>query len=112
MPSELSGGEQQRIGILRAFACEPQVVLMDEAFMRWIQFRTQLQNLVLKMHTETKTTIVFVTHDMNEAMKLEIGWCHGQWYFAASRFTNRYRSESANELVSELFANSGSKDVL
>jgi len=113
MPSELSGGEQQRIGILRAFACEPQVVLMDEAFSALDPIsRTQLQNLVLKMHTETKTTIVFVTHDMNEAMKLgdRIGVMDNGILQQVGSPTD-IAQNPANELVSELFANSGSKDV-
>ncbi|MDO4680800.1 MAG: ABC transporter ATP-binding protein [Aerococcus sp.] len=69
--SELSGGEQQRIGILRAIAAKPDVVLMDEPFSALDPLsRTQLQELVLKLHDTLKTTIVFVTHDMNEAVKL------------------------------------------
>lgn len=70
-PSDLSGGEQQRIGILRAIASEPPVVLFDEPFSALDPLvRNQLQDLVLKLHQKLKNTIVFVTHDMDEALKL------------------------------------------
>lgn len=71
MPNELSGGEQQRIGIVRALAAKPSVILMDEPFSALDPVvRHQLQDLVLKLHQQTKTTIMFVTHDMNEALRL------------------------------------------
>lgn len=71
MPSELSGGEQQRVGILRALAAKPDVILMDEPFSALDPIsKEQLQNLVLSLHQDLKNTIVFVTHDMKEAMKL------------------------------------------
>ncbi|VDG21039.1 ABC transporter ATP-binding protein [Lactiplantibacillus mudanjiangensis] len=71
MPDELSGGEQQRIGILRAIASQPTTVLMDEPFSALDPIsRQQLQDLVLKLHQRYDNTIVFVTHDMNEALKL------------------------------------------
>ncbi|MYV06149.1 ABC transporter ATP-binding protein [Furfurilactobacillus milii] len=71
MPSELSGGEQQRIGICRAIASEPPVVLMDEPFSALDPIsRTQLQDLVLDLHEKRHDTIIFVTHDMDEALKL------------------------------------------
>ncbi|AEJ23500.1 ABC transporter ATP-binding protein [Weissella koreensis] len=70
-PNELSGGEQQRIGILRAIAAQPDIVLMDEPFSALDPLsRQQLQNLVIRMHDKYHSTIVFVTHDMNEALKL------------------------------------------
>jgi osmoprotectant transport system ATP-binding protein len=71
MPDELSGGEQQRVGILRAIASSPEIVLMDEPFSALDPIsRTALQDLVLKLHEKLKTTIVFVTHDMGEALKM------------------------------------------
>lgn len=71
MPSELSGGEQQRVGIVRALASNPKIVLMDEPFSALDPIsRNQLQELVLKLHKETKMTFIFVTHDMNEALRL------------------------------------------
>ncbi|GKQ42108.1 ABC transporter ATP-binding protein [Companilactobacillus sp. RD055328] len=70
-PQELSGGEQQRVGILRAMAAQPQMILMDEPFSALDPLsRQQLQKLVLKIHAKYHNTIVFVTHDMNEAIKL------------------------------------------
>lgn len=68
---ELSGGEQQRIGILRAIAAEPDIILMDEPFSALDPIsRNQLQDLVVDIHQRLKTTILFVTHDMDEAIKL------------------------------------------
>lgn len=71
MPSELSGGEAQRVGIVRALAGQPNVVLMDEPFSALDPIsRAQLQELVFELHREIETTFVFVTHDMQEALKL------------------------------------------
>lgn len=71
MPDELSGGEQQRIGIIRALAAKPSVILMDEPFSALDPVvRRSLQDLVLKLQKKTKTTIMFVTHDMHEALRL------------------------------------------
>lgn len=71
MPSELSGGEAQRVGIVRALAAEPLMVLMDEPFSALDPVsRKQLQDLVLNLHHELGITVIFVTHDMNEAMLL------------------------------------------
>lgn len=70
-PAELSGGEQQRIGILRAIAAKPDVILMDEPFSALDPIsREQLQLLIKELHKELASTIVFVTHDMNEAQLL------------------------------------------
>lgn len=71
MPQELSGGEQQRIGIIRALAANPEVLLMDEPFSALDPLsRASLQDLVLSLHQDLGTTIVFVTHNMDEAIKL------------------------------------------
>jgi osmoprotectant transport system ATP-binding protein len=70
-PSELSGGQQQRIGVLRALAASPPVVLMDEPFGALDPMtRDTLQNEIKQLQQRLKKTIVFVTHDMNEALKL------------------------------------------
>ena len=71
LPKDLSGGEKQRIGILRAIAGDPEVLLMDEPFSALDPIsKAQLQDLIKKIHQDYKTTTVFVTHDMDEALKL------------------------------------------
>ncbi|QBO36309.1 ABC transporter ATP-binding protein [Periweissella cryptocerci] len=71
MPQELSGGEQQRIGILRALAMDGEVLLMDEPFSALDPLvRTQLQDFVLEIQAQVHKTIVFVTHDTDEALKM------------------------------------------
>ncbi|WP_028398950.1 osmoprotectant update ABC transporter ATP-binding subunit OpuFA [Ectobacillus panaciterrae] len=70
-PSELSGGQQQRVGVLRALAADPEFLLMDEPFSALDPFsREKLQDDLLEIQRKIKKTIVFVTHDMQEAMKL------------------------------------------
>ncbi|AJA49861.1 carnitine transport ATP-binding protein OpuCA [Clostridium pasteurianum DSM 525 = ATCC 6013] len=70
-PSELSGGQQQRVGIARAFAMDPEIILMDEPFSALDPItRCQLQDEVFNIQQNIKKTIVFVTHDMDEALKL------------------------------------------
>lgn len=71
LPKDLSGGERQRIGILRAIAADPEILLMDEPFSALDPIsKAQLQDLIKKLHDDYKITTVFVTHDMNEALKL------------------------------------------
>ena len=70
-PGELSGGQQQRVGVARALANDPEIILMDEPFSAVDPLtREQLQNELLKLHDELGKTILFVTHDMDEAIKL------------------------------------------
>ena len=70
-PSELSGGQQQRVGIARAFATDPEIILMDEPFSALDPVtRSALQDELLKIQNKTKKTIIFVTHDMDEAIKI------------------------------------------
>lgn len=70
-PSELSGGQQQRIGVLRALAASPPIVLMDEPFGALDPMtREVLQDEVKNLQQKLEKTIVFVTHDMSEALKL------------------------------------------
>ncbi|SEN71811.1 osmoprotectant transport system ATP-binding protein [Mesobacillus persicus] len=70
-PSELSGGEQQRVGVIRALAADPDIILMDEPFSALDPIsREKLQNDMIHLQKTIKKTIVFVTHDMQEAIKL------------------------------------------
>lgn len=70
-PHELSGGQQQRIGVARALAADPNLILMDEPFSALDPIsREQLQDELVKLQSAVKKTILFVTHDMDEALKI------------------------------------------
>ncbi len=70
-PSELSGGQQQRVGVARAFALDPDIILMDEPFSAVDPItRTVLQDELISLQAKVKKTIVFVTHDIREAIKM------------------------------------------
>ena len=70
-PAELSGGQQQRVGIARALITNPDIILMDEPFSALDPItRSQLQDELLNIQTQFKKTIIFVTHDMDEAIKI------------------------------------------
>ncbi|CAM2997156.1 proline/glycine betaine ABC transporter ATP-binding protein [Mycobacterium intermedium] len=70
-PRQLSGGEQQRVGVARALAADPPILLMDEPFSAVDPVvRHDLQNEILRLQSELRKTIVFVTHDIDEAFKL------------------------------------------
>lgn len=70
-PKELSGGEQQRVGVVRALAADPEIILMDEPFSALDPIsRAKLQDDLLEMQRTIQKTIVFVSHDMQEALKL------------------------------------------
>ncbi|WP_341776128.1 betaine/proline/choline family ABC transporter ATP-binding protein [Staphylococcus hyicus] len=81
-PSELSGGQQQRIGVVRALAAEQDIILMDEPFGALDPItRDTLQDLVKKLQQQLGKTFIFVTHDMDEAIKLADKICimsHGK----------------------------------
>lgn len=75
-PAQLSGGQLQRIGVARAFAVEPEIILMDEPFSALDPVtREQLQDEVSAIQSKLQKTIVFVTHDMDEAIKLSDKIC-------------------------------------
>lgn len=70
-PSEISGGQQQRVGIARALAASPEILLMDEPFGAVDEItRSSLQDEIAHIHRETGITILFVTHDIDEALRL------------------------------------------
>ena len=70
-PAQLSGGMQQRVGIARALTANTDIMLMDEAFSALDPLiRTDMQNLLLELQKELQKTIIFITHDLDEALKL------------------------------------------
>ncbi len=71
MPSQLSGGMQQRVGLARALTVNPSLMLMDEAFSALDPLRrTEMQDVLMKLQQEQKRTIVFVSHDLDEALRI------------------------------------------
>lgn len=70
-PKELSGGMQQRVGLARGLAVDPDILLMDEAFSALDPLiRTEMQDELLKLQTKVKRTVVFISHDLDEAMRI------------------------------------------
>src|SRR6202035_5507879 len=70
-PSQLSGGQQQRVGVARALAADPPLMLMDEPFGAIDPInRERLQDEFLRLQAKVRKTIVFVTHDIDEAIKM------------------------------------------
>ena len=71
MPAQLSGGMQQRVGLARALTVNPSLMLMDEAFSALDPLRrTEMQDVLMKLQQEQKRTIVFVSHDLDEALRI------------------------------------------
>ncbi|AWB35439.1 quaternary amine ABC transporter ATP-binding protein [Orrella marina] len=70
-PQQLSGGMQQRVGLARALATDAEILLMDEAFSALDPLiRTEMQNVMLELQNELQKTIVFITHDLDEALRI------------------------------------------
>lgn len=108
MPSELSGGEQQRIGVARALANNPSMLLMDEPFGALDSItRHILQKEILHLNLQLKKTIVFVTHDILEAFRLadRIAIMH-QGYLVQIGTKKDIIENPANEFVRELLSSS------
>ncbi|HFI0790884.1 TPA: ATP-binding cassette domain-containing protein [Streptococcus suis] len=109
LPMDLSGGEKQRIGILRAIIANPKVLLMDEPFSALDPIsKGQLQDLIKDLHEEFKMTTVFVTHDMDEAVKLADRICLMRAGEVVQLGTpDELRNQPANAFVSEFMKNRG-----
>ncbi|WP_025620925.1 glycine betaine/L-proline ABC transporter ATP-binding protein ProV, partial [Vibrio parahaemolyticus] len=70
-PDELSGGMKQRVGLARALACDPDILLMDEAFSALDPLiRSEMQDELIRLQNDDKRTIVFISHDLDEAMRI------------------------------------------
>ena len=112
-PIELSGGEQQRVGILRAIIAQPKILLMDEPFSALDPIsRKSLQMLTKSLHKEFNMTIVFVTHDMSEALDIADRICvmkEGEILQIAS--PKDIRENPANEYVKSLFEDNKKGDA-
>lgn len=112
-PIELSGGEQQRVGILRAIIAQPKILLMDEPFSALDPIsRKSLQLLTKSLHKEFNMTIVFVTHDMSEALDIADRICvmkEGEILQIAS--PKDIRENPANEYVKSLFEDNKKGDA-
>jgi NitT/TauT family transport system ATP-binding protein len=107
-PHQLSGGMKQRVGIARALAIDPKVLLMDEPFGALdAQTRETLQGELLQIHTRTKKTILFVTHDLDEAVLLAdrvVVMQHGRLHEIVDVPLPRPRGDLAKVRGSEAFA--------
>lgn len=103
-PNELSGGQQQRVGVIRALAADQEIILMDEPFGALDPItRDSLQNLVKRLQQEMGKTVVFVTHDMDEALTLAdqiVIMDHGKVVQKGS--PNDILAHPANEFVTDL----------
>ena len=109
LPKDLSGGERQRIGILRAIIAHPKVLLMDEPFSALDPIsRSQLQDLIKNLHREFGMTTVFVTHDMDEAVKLADRICLMRAGEVVQLGTpDELRNQPADDFVTEFMQTSG-----
>ena len=103
-PISLSGGQQQRVGIARALANNPPIMLMDEPFGAVDEItRTVLQDSIQQLHRQLQTTIIFVTHNIREALRLSdrvLIINHGQVQQLDT--PDRIQQQPANEYVARL----------
>ncbi|EFM59520.1 glycine betaine/L-proline transport ATP binding subunit [Brucella sp. BO2] len=107
MPDQLSGGMKQRVGLARALASEPTVLLMDEAFSALDPLiRTEMQDELKRLQAQHSRTIVFVSHDLDEAMRIGDRICimqHGKVVQVGT--PNEIISAPANDYVRSFFRN-------
>ena len=110
-PKELSGGQRQRIGVARAMSADPDVMLMDEPFGAIDPItRDRLQNEFLRLQSEIKKTIVFVTHDIDEAIKMgdRIAILRDQSRIAQYDTPERILVDPADEFVADFIGRGAS----
>ncbi len=108
LPSEMSGGQQQRVALARALAYDPPVLLMDEPLSALDKkLREEIQTQIRRIHKETGVTILYVTHDQEEALRLsdrialfnngrieQVGTGHDLYFSPATRFTASFIGNS------------------
>lgn len=106
-PDELSGGQRQRVGVVRALAADPPVILMDEPFSALDPIsRTKLQDDLIELQKQIKKTIIFVTHDIDEAMKLGDRICllnegHVEQIDTPEHFINHPKNDFVKQFISQ-----------
>lgn len=107
MPDQLSGGMKQRVGLARALANEPTILLMDEAFSALDPLiRTEMQDELIRLQAENSRTIIFVSHDLDEAMRIGDRICimqHGKVVQVGT--PDEIVSHPANDYVRSFFKN-------
>jgi osmoprotectant transport system ATP-binding protein len=107
-PFQLSGGQQQRVGVARALAADPAIILMDEPFGAVDPItRRKLQDMILELQERMRKTIVFVTHDMQEALTLGHRVAVLDRGELVSEDTAAATAESDNPFVRELIGTTG-----
>lgn len=106
-PDELSGGMKQRVGLARALASEPTILLMDEAFSALDPLiRTEMQDELIRLQAENSRTIIFVSHDLDEAMRIGDRICimqHGKVIQVGT--PDEIVTDPANDYVRSFFKN-------
>jgi osmoprotectant transport system ATP-binding protein len=110
-PKELSGGQRQRVGVARALGADPEVMLMDEPFGAIDPItRDRLQNEFLRLQSEVRKTIVFVTHDIDEAIKMgdRIAILQDRSHIAQYDTPEQILTAPANDFVSDFIGNGAS----